>query len=129
MSTTFTPVFELDVVPYGALGRDHPDLSRAQSRLDRLVAAAGLTPLSAFESYAPDDIEEFEDAPQGGHPPAAWFDPAAGLAAVEAIRSHLASVPDTLSRQAGVLEDLAEVAEELEAGRQAGVRFRFAVVM
>ena len=64
VSTTFTPVFESDVSPYGTLGSDHPDLSRARPRLDRLTAAAGLTPLSAFESYAPDEIEEFEDAPQ-----------------------------------------------------------------
>ena len=128
MSTTFTPVFESDVPPYGSLGRDHPDLSRARPRLDRLAAVAGLAPLSAFESYAPDEIEEFEDAPPGGHPPATWFDPAAGLVAVEALRTHLAAHPNALARPAGVLEDLAEVAEELRAARQAGVRFRFAVV-
>ncbi|OWK35274.1 hypothetical protein [Fimbriiglobus ruber] len=129
MSTTFTPVFESKVPPYGTLGSDHPDLNRAQQRLDRLAVAGGLTPLSAFESYAPDEVEEFVDAPPGGHPPAQWFPPAVGLAAVEALRAHLTANPNTISQQAGVLEDLAEVADELRAAEQVGVRFRFAVIM
>jgi len=129
VSTTFTPVFESEVPPYGTLGSDHPDLNRAQQRLDRLAVADGLTPLSAFESYAPDEVEEFEDEPPGGYPPAQWFKPTAGLAAVEALRAHLAARPTALAKQAVVLEDLAEVAEELRAAERAGVRFRFAVIM
>ncbi|CAN5590565.1 hypothetical protein BH11PLA2_BH11PLA2_42540 [soil metagenome] len=126
MSTTYTPVFESEVPPYGTLGSDHPDLNRAQRRLDRLAAAVGLTPLSAFESYAPDDLEEFEDAPPGGHPRAQWFPPAAGLVAVEALRAHLEANQKALSKQAEVLVDLVE---ELRAADQAGVQFRFAVIM
>jgi hypothetical protein len=101
-----------------------------KDRLDRLAEKNGLTPLGAFESYAPEDTEGFlDEETQAQQPPAEWFSPADGLAAVNALWDYLDAHPGTFSRQAELMEELSEMGDELEAAQHAGVRFRFAVVM
>ncbi len=130
MGACFCTVFEADVPSFGTLGSDHRALLRAQRRLDRLAADNGLTPLGAFESYDPVDTAGLLDEDtQAKQPPAQWFAPAGGLAAVEALMTYLDAHPDALARQAQVVEDLSGIAAELAAAKAAGVRFRFAVVM
>ena len=105
---------------------------RLREALDRLAAANGLTSLLAFESYSPEDADAaglLDDEALAQLPPAEWFAPAAGLAAVNALREHLEAHPDVLAAQAAVMEDLDSVGDELEAAGRAGVRFRFAVIM
>jgi hypothetical protein len=126
---SFCTVFEAEVPPFGTLGSDHIALLRAQRKLDRVATDNGLTPLGAFESYAPEDTADFlDEETQAEQPPAEWFAAADGLAAVEGLLEYLDAHPDALARQAEVVEDLSGIAEELEAAKQASVRFRFAVV-
>ncbi len=130
MSTTFSTVFESDAPPYNTLGSDHLALCRARDRLDRLAKKAKLTSLLAFESYEPEDTEGLlDEETQAQQPPAEWFAPAAGLAAVEGLLAYLDAHPKALTEQAAVAAELADTADELRAAERAGVRFRFAVIM
>jgi hypothetical protein len=130
MGSTFTTVFESEVAPYGRLGSDHRTLLDARDELDQLAEENGLTSLLAFESYAPEDTEGLlDEETQAAQPPAAWFAPNAGLAAVDALWDYLENHPGVLDEQSEVMADLSETGEELEAAQRAGVRFRFAVVM
>ena len=129
MSTTFSTVFQSGVPPYGTLGSDHLAVNRARDQLERLAADAGLTSLLAFESYEPEDFEGLLDEDiQAQQPPAKWFAPADGLAAVGALLAHLDAHPDALPQQAALRNDLVGLADELTAAERAGVRFRFAVI-
>jgi hypothetical protein len=131
MGASFCTVFEAGVTPHGALGGDNPALLRHHRRLDRLAAAAGLTPLGAFESYDPADaadyLGEVGERP-ADLPPVQWFPAADGLAAVRAVVAHLSANPGAVSGQAEVVAELERLAGELTAAERAGVRFRFAVV-
>jgi hypothetical protein len=129
MSTTFSAVFQSDVPPYGTLGGDHLALSRAREALDELATAAGLTSVLAFESYEPEDFEGLLDEDvEVQQPPAKWFAPAEGLAAVGALIAHMDAHPGAVPQQVAVREDLAEVEKELKAAERAGIRFRFAII-
>lgn len=131
MGASFCTVFESEVPPLGTLGGDNAALLRRQRQLEKLATGAGLTPLSAFESYDPADAAEYlEDDEEllANLPRAQWFAAAEGLAAVRALVAHLSANSGAISGQAEVLADLQEVAKELAAAEKAGVRFRFAVV-
>jgi hypothetical protein len=129
MSTTFSTVFQSDVPPYGMLGGDHLALNRARDPLDRLATAAGLASLLAFESYEPEDFDGLlDEETQAQQPPAKWFVPADGFAAVGALLAYLDAHPGALPQQAGVRKDLVEAEDELRSADRAGVRFRFAVI-
>jgi hypothetical protein len=130
MGATFSTVFESEAPPYGTLGGDHRVLLRQRDRIGRLATESGLTPLGAFESYDPEDAEGLlDEETQAQQPPAEWFAPAAGLAAVNALWEFLDARPGTFTAQAELMDDLSEMGDELEAAQRAGVRFRFAVVM
>jgi hypothetical protein len=123
-------VFESEAPPYRTLGSDHRALLSQREDLDHLAAENGLTSLLAFESYAPEDTEGLlAEETQAQQPPAQWFAPAAGLAAVDALYEYLEAHPRILTGQAKVMENLSEIGDELEAAQRAGVRFRFAVIM
>jgi hypothetical protein len=129
MSVSFSVVFESDVPPHGSLGADHVALARHKEVLDQLADENGLVPLSAFESYDPEDAAEFLDEEElAVLPDAQWFEPAEGLAAVGALagylRSHTGAVPD----HEDVLADMTGIKEECADAEKAGVRFRFAIV-
>ena len=129
MSVSFSVVFESEVPPHGSFGGDHVELARHKEALDQLADENGLVPLSAFESYAPEDAAEFLDEEElAVLPDAQWFDPAEGRAAVRALghylRSHLEAVPD----QEDVLAEMTGIEEECADAEKAGVRFRFAIV-
>jgi hypothetical protein len=127
---SFSTVFEPEAPPFDTLGPDHRALIEQREQLDRLASTAGLTSLLAFESYAPEDREGLlDEETQAQQPPAEWFAPAAGLAAVDALWEYLESHPGALPGQAEVMEDLSGIGDELEAARGAGVRFRFAVIL
>ena len=55
MSVSFSVVFEAEVSPHGTLGADHVALAQRKDALDVLACENGLVPLSAFESYDPED--------------------------------------------------------------------------
>jgi hypothetical protein len=130
VGASFCTVFESEAPPYGTLGSYHRVLLDMRGRIDRLAADRGLTPLGDFESYAPEDTDGLLDEEmQAEMPPAEWFAPAAGLAAVNALWDHLDAHPGTFRRQAALMEELSDLGDELEAARRAGTRFRFAVVM
>ena len=130
MGATFSTVFECEAPPFDTLGSDHRALIEQRERLDRLATINRLTSLLAFESYAPEDTEGLLDQEtQAQQPPAEWFAPAAGLAAVDALWEYLESHPGVLPDQAEVMEDISGIGDELEAAQRAGVRFRFAVIM
>jgi hypothetical protein len=129
MSVSFSVVFESEVPPHGSLGADHVALARHKEALDQLAEENGLVPLSAFESYDPEDAAEFLDEEElAVLPDAQWFEPSEGLTAVRALidflRSHVDSVPDPDE----VLADMSSVEGECADAEKAGVRFRFAIV-
>ena len=132
MGASFCAVFEAEVPPYGKLGGDHMAILLHQDRLERLAADVGLTPLGAFESYDPADAAEFLDEDEEDEladlPPARWFAASVGLAAVDAMVTHLTAHPNVFTGQAEVLADLTGVAAELANADRTGVRFRFAIV-
>ena len=104
-------------------------LNHARDPLDRLAASVGLTSLLAFESYEPEDFDGLlDEETQAQQPPAKWFAPADGLAALRALLAYLDAHPDALAQQVVVREDLVEAEDELRAAERAGVRFRFAVI-
>jgi len=130
MGASFCTVFESKTPPYGTLGGDHRLLLDVRDRLDRLATDRGLTPLGAFESYAPEDTEGLlDEETQVEQPPAEWFAPEEGLAAINAIWEYLDAHPGTFGRQTEIMEELDDLGDELEAAQRAGTRFRFAVVM
>lgn len=130
MSASFTAVFETEVPDIGTLGGDHPAILRHIDQIDRLAVEQGLTPLGEFESYDPEDVAEFmSDEELSGLPPVEWFAASEGLAAVNALQSHLGTQADVLPDQVEVLTDLTNLQAELTESDRAGVRFRFAIVM
>ena len=130
MGVTFSTVFESEAPPYRTLGADHRSLARVRESLDRLATQKGLTSLLAFESYAPEDTNGLlDDEMQAQQPPATWFTPSAGLAAVDALYEYLEGHPGVFTEQANVMEDLSGIGDELEAAQRAVVRFRFAIIM
>jgi hypothetical protein len=130
MGMSFCTIFEAAVPEYGTLGGDNPDVYRRKEALDQWATDHGLTPLAAFESYDPEDVADVMglDELPAGLPPVQWFPAADGLAAVQALIDYMTPRPDAISRQAGIMDDLAAIADELTAAEQAGVRFRFALV-
>jgi hypothetical protein len=129
MGASFCVIFEADVPPHGTLGGDNGSLNRHQEQLAQLASECGLVSVGEFESYDPDEFEDFLDEGEAGElPPVQWFEASAGLAAVRALISHLDSHPDSVSGQAVVLTDLASVESELSDAERHGVQFRFAVV-
>jgi hypothetical protein len=129
MGASFCVVFEREVPPHGTLGADHPALMRAQRKLDRLAADAGLTPLEEFESYQPADMADFlDDEEVEALPPAQWFAAADGRRAVRALADYLRSNPAAVPKSSEVIAELADVEAELADAQRARVRFRFAVV-
>lgn len=91
----------------------------------------GLTPLGAFESYAPEDFEGLMDEDDDAIPelpPAQWFDPADGLKAIAELATFLNAHTDAVSEQTFLLEDLSGLKTDLADAQCAGVRFRFAIV-
>jgi hypothetical protein len=130
MGATFSTIFETEVSPYGTLGGDNRVVLDMREWLDRLAEKNSLTPLGAFESYAPEDTEGFlDEETQAEQPPAEWFSATDGLAAVNALWEYLDAHPGTFTSQTKLMEELSDMGDELEAAQRAGVRFRFAVVM
>jgi hypothetical protein len=126
MSVSFCVVFEGEVPPYGTLGNDHNLLVRKQRNLDQLAEANGLTPLSQFENYAPEDFDA-ETQPVD-MPPLQWFSATDGLAALTALVDYLTGHPEALRDSEAVITELEQIADELQTADRIGVRFRFAIV-
>ena len=108
MSVSFSVVFESEVPPHGSLGGDHVELAHHKEALDQLADENGLVPLSAFESYAPEDAAEFflDEEELAVLPDAQWFDPAEGRAAVLALVEYVRSHADAVADQEDVLADV-----------------------
>jgi hypothetical protein len=88
---------------------------RVRDAIDRLATENGLTSLPAFESYSPEDTEGLlDEETQAQQPHAEWFQPADGLAALDALWNYLEAQPGVLARQDEVMEDLSGIGDELE---------------
>ena len=107
-------------------------LGRNEKRLDRLAQQAGVEPLMAYFSQAPEEAEAFfeemeAEPPEGGFAPADWFPAEDGLATVRALLSHLAANPSAVPEQSSVIDDLRQFESVLERLESAGVRWHLAV--
>ncbi|WP_020470808.1 hypothetical protein [Zavarzinella formosa] len=130
MGASFETVFEAKAQPYSECGTDHTALAKVREQLDFFAKENGLVSLLAFESYAPEDIAApMSDETRAELAPAEWFSPSHGLATVKALQTYLISCPNVLARQSLVIEELSQIATELEAAKRAGVRFRFAIII
>ena len=123
---------------------DYSLLYRYTEPLDALCATLGMMPLSSFFDDSdllfnftePDDEEDASelDPETGlgyGIDDMAWFDAAAGLATLCALRQHLATValPDIpVDDQADLLEELDSGIQRLEAATQRKARFHLALI-
>lgn len=123
---------------------DYSLLYRYTEPLDALCATLGMMPLSSFFDDSdllfnftePDDEEDASelDPETGlgyGINDMAWFDAAAGLATLRALRQHLATVtlPDIpVDDRADLLEELDSSIQRLEAAAQRNARFHLALI-
>lgn len=134
----------LDDRDYAQDSDDYSLLYRYTEPLDALCATLGMAPLSSFFDDSdllfnftePDDEEDASelDPETGlgyGIDDMAWFDAAAGLATLCALRQHLATValPDIpVDDQADLLEELDSGIQRLEAATQRKARFHLALI-
>ncbi|HNW78467.1 MAG TPA: hypothetical protein PLE42_01835 [Candidatus Competibacteraceae bacterium] len=136
----------LDDRDYAQDSDDYSLLYRYTEPLDALCATLGMAPLSSFFddsdllfNFSESDDDEDEDAREldpetglgYGIDDMAWFDAAAGLATLCALRQHLATValPDIpVDDQADLLEELDSGIQRLEAATQRKARFHLALI-
>ena len=121
---------------------DYSLLYRYTEPLDALCATLGMAPLSSFFddsdllfnfSESDDDASALDPETGLGYgiDDMAWFDAAAGLATLCALRQHLATValPDIpVDDQADLLEELDSGIQRLEAATQRKARFHLALI-
>lgn len=101
-------------------------LFRHRGWLDGLAAKAGVLPLTDFIWVVAEDlvgIEDDEYLQADDWPPARWFDPAAGLAAVRVVAAAVAQAGG-VPEQRQVLDELAVIGSAIEVAAQRKVRFR-----
>ena len=130
------------------LPSDNSIMLRLEKQLDRLAAKLGVPGLKTFYDYS--ELEaEFADLEEDAHPDESaevadqtasrgtWFDPAAALTSVAAIREHLARHPADLGFKpdaprshwpADLTEELEHVRSVLEDAAARGKKFRFLIV-
>jgi hypothetical protein len=134
----------LDDRDYAQDSDDYSLLYRYTEPLDALCATLGMAPLSSFFDDSdllfnftePDDEEDASelDPETGlgyGIDDMAWFDAAAGLATLRALRQHLitAELPDIpIGDQIDLLEELNSGIQRLEAAAQRNARFHLALI-
>ena len=111
MGISFNVAFNKPVPPYGKRGGDHTALGAGAERLDRVAAARGLSTLMQFVSIDPEQVAELSglDPEELGVPPLQWFDPAPGIAAVQALATLLRNEPKVIAKGAALLQELVQV--------------------
>jgi hypothetical protein len=140
---------------------DNSIMLRLAEQLDKLSTTLGVPKLSTFHDYSvledeygdlgelgeddESDGDEGEDAgseatsadTDGGESRGSWFDPAVALAAVRAIREHLARHPEDLGFEPGrsqahwpaeLMKELIHVDAVLEDAASRNKKFRFLIV-
>jgi hypothetical protein len=133
MGAAFCVVFKSKVTPYGKVGGDSIALLRGYEKLDKLAAKDGLRTLGSFLSTDPKAAAEMLDM-EGidvadlDLPAEQWFDPAEGLAAVEALIRYLGENPKAARNAKEMLSELKQVVTELTAAKRAKVKFHFDIV-
>lgn len=102
--------------------------------MDELTALAEELDIDSLESFMGQSADEFADMlgeeiemEEGADGDAAWFEPAEGLAAIDALIAALSSDPERLDNTADVLEDLAGYKDALEQAEAAGAKWRLAI--
>ena len=116
--------------------RDHSIICELDRKLDEFAHSAGVTPISHFYDGS-EMAAEFadEDMPI---PDPQWYDPAVGLATIEALVTQLDDNPDLFlyaddpSRshwRADLLDELNNCQNLLASAAQSGNRFHFAILM
>lgn len=126
---------------------DHSIMLKLERQFDKLAAKLGVARLTTFYDYIALEEDfaepaEAEGEAEGGGADdvasqGAWFDPAAALAAVGAIRQHLLRRPDDLGFKpdaprahwpADLMEELEHVQGVLEDAAARNRQFRFLIV-
>jgi hypothetical protein len=126
---------------------DHSLMHELSDQLDELCEKLGVEKLSSFfdttdlelnlaEDDDSEDWEEPEEDPETGYSygidDMRWFDAAAGLASLQALRAHLADSADPALDEDSktlLLEELDDCIERLRGPATRGGRFNLAVVM
>lgn len=135
--------------PPGEALPDNSLMLRLEKQLDRLCRKLNVPKLSEFYDYSEleaqygdlgdDEGEPGEAGPAGddGHEGGVWFDPDPALAAVRALRDHLARHPEDLGFKpdrsrahwpADLREELRYCQSVLEEAVARGRQFRFLIV-
>ena len=98
--------------------------------LDKIARSAKLTPFTAFADNRPipDDFDgDPDELAEVMGEWTEWFDPAEGLAAMQALADHIKGSPKDTKRldgAGGVVEELREMARVLGVAAKQGARFR-----
>lgn len=125
---------------YLVLDRDDPGfdtfvngkaVAHALDDLEALCCGLGLPTLESFMGQSIDAIEhllgEDIDLPEGDDGEAQWFDPAEGIALIDAIASAIQQSATPLPSAAAVLDDLGEFKAVLEQARTINARWHLAM--
>lgn len=99
-----------------------------QRQIDELAERLGLEPLSHFFSRDPQAIAAYlrglgAEPDMDALPDEEWFEPAEGLATVQALLAHLQNEPNDVPEPGRIIADLEVVAAALMAAQDAGSRF------
>jgi len=110
---------------------DGKSIARAMDDLNALAQELDITPLEAFMGTSLEDLsdllgEEIElddDEPM----PTPWFEPAEGLAVIEALIAAVQAHPDRVPAPEDVLSDLHGHAEALRTAAAHGAKWHLAI--
>lgn len=106
-------------------------VARAMDELTALAEELGVAPLESFMGQSADEfadmIDEEIEMEDGVDGDAVWFEPADGMAAIDALIAALSSEPERVEDTAGVLEDLADYRNALENADAAGAKWHLAI--
>ena len=137
MGVNLYMVFERPIAGFNSNESDRIWLARLTDKLAAAAKETGVTPLESFYSYTPEELrppmenEEMYEQAKAKMPPTEYFDPVQGLAAVRALRAHLADHPQPFTDRRGadhtadVLEELDDCEKLLAAAVAEQVKFRF----
>jgi hypothetical protein len=113
---------------------DHTDgksVARAMDELNALAEEIGVTPLEQFMGQSMEDISdmlgediEMEDGSDGT---ATWFEPSAGITALERLITELKANPRRIPSATDVAEDLESYCAALRTAQAQGAKWHLAI--
>lgn len=130
----------MSVACYVVLDRDDPGfdtfvngkaVAQALDDLDALCCGQGLPTLESFMGQSMEEIEDLLgediDLPDGDDGAAQWFDPADGIALIDALVSAIQQSPTPLPLAGAVLDDLEAFKTVLEQARTIKAQWHLAL--